>query len=63
MTSFSIKEDGMKILSSSFEKILADLFGKYYPIFQEAMVYVQDLSAKAAAKKATAPEKVEEVII
>ena len=61
MTSFSIKEDGMKILSSSFEKILADLFGKYYPIFQEAMVYVQDLSAKAAAKKATAPEKVEEV--
>ena len=61
ITSFSIKEDGMKILSSSFEKILADLFGKYYPMFQEAMVYVQDLSAKSAAKKAAAPEKVEEV--
>lgn len=61
ITSFSIKEDGMNILSSSFEKILADLFGKYYPMFQEAMVYVQDLSAKSAAKKAADPEKVEEV--
>ena len=54
ITSFSIKEDGMEILSSSFEKIIADLFGQYYPMFQEVMVYVQDISAKNAAKQADA---------
>ena len=52
ITSFSIKEDGMNILTTSFEKIIADLFGQYYPLFQEIMGYVQDLSAKSAEKKA-----------
>lgn len=51
IASFSIKEDGMNILTTSFEKILADLFGQYYPMVQELMVYVQDLSAKSAAKE------------
>ncbi|MBR5580956.1 MAG: TIGR03545 family protein [Treponema sp.] len=57
ITSFSIKDDGMNMLTASFEKIVADLFGKYYPVFQEALVYVQDLSAKSAAKKAAEAEK------
>ena len=60
IASFSIKEDGMNILSSSFEKILADLFGQYYPMFQEVMVYARDLSAKAAAEKTEEPAQVEE---
>lgn len=57
ITSFSIKDDGMNMLTASFEKIIADLFGKYYPVFQEAMGYVQDLSAKSAEKKALEAEK------
>ena len=57
ITSFSIKDDGMNMLTASFEKIIADLFGKYYPVFQEAMGYVQDLSAKSAEKKALESEK------
>lgn len=57
ITSFSIKDDGMNMLTASFEKIVADLFGKYYPVFQEALVYVQELSAKSAAKKAAEAEK------
>lgn len=57
ITSFSIKDDGMNMLTASFEKIIADLFGKYYPVFQEALVYVQDLSAKSAEKKALEAEK------
>ncbi|MBO7174769.1 MAG: TIGR03545 family protein [Spirochaetaceae bacterium] len=57
ITSFSIKDDGMNMLTASFEKIIADLFGKYYPTFQEVLVYVQDLSAKSAAKKATEAER------
>ncbi len=52
IASFSLKEDGMAILTTSFEKILADQFGRYYPTFQELLVLAQDLSAKAAAKKA-----------
>lgn len=62
ITSFSIKDEGMNMLTSSFEKIVADLFGKYYPVFQEALVYVQDLSAKSAAKKAAEAEKEKTVI-
>ena len=57
ITSFSIKDDGMNMLTASFEKIIADLFGKYYPVFQEAMGYVQDLSAKSTEKKALEAEK------
>lgn len=60
IASFSIKEDGMNILTTSFEKILADLFGQYYPMVQELMVYVQDLSAKSAAKGQETVEVVEE---
>ncbi len=52
IASFSLKEDGMAILTTSFEKILADQFGRYYPAFQELLVMAQDLSAKSAAKKA-----------
>ena len=60
IASFSIKEDGMNILTTSFEKILADLFGQYYPMVQELMVYVQDLSAKSAAKEQETVAVVEE---
>ncbi len=52
IASFSLKEDGMAILTSSFEKILADQFGRYYPTFQELLVLARDLAAKSAAKKA-----------
>ena len=62
ITSFSIKDDGMNMLTASFERIIADLFGKYYPVFQEALVYVQELSAKSAAKKAAEAEKERTVI-
>ena len=60
IASFSIKEDGMNLLTTSFEKILADLFGQYYPLVQELMVYVQDLSAKSAAKDSETVAVVEE---
>ena len=62
ITSFSIKDDGMNMLTASFEKIIADLFGKYYPAFQEVLVYVQDLSAKSAAKKEAEAEKESEKV-
>ena len=60
IASFSIKEDGMNLLTTSFEKILADLFGQYYPLVQELMVYVQDLSSKSAAKDSETVAVVEE---
>ncbi|MBO5137340.1 MAG: TIGR03545 family protein [Spirochaetaceae bacterium] len=56
ITNFSIKDDGLDILSSSFSTVIANLFGKYYPMFQEVVALVKEYSAK----KAELPIEVEE---
>lgn len=44
ITSFSIKEDGMDIITDAFDTIVADLLGNYYPLFEQIIGYVDKLN-------------------
>jgi len=65
--SFSLKEDGVNILTNSLNKVIADLLGKYYPTFQKIVSYAQNVSFKTTElnqnKKKSEKEKKEKVEI
>lgn len=60
ITSFSIKEDGMNIISSAFNTIVTDLLGEYYPMIQMGIAYANEISAMAAKYMPPPKEKKEE---
>lgn len=56
ITSFSIKEDGMNIITDAFKTIVADLLGNYYPMFEQVISYIDKLNIE---KKASETKKEE----
>ena len=44
IASFSIKEDGLQFITSTFNNVLADLLGKYYPMLQDGIAYASKFS-------------------
>lgn len=63
IASFSIKEDGMQFITSSFNTVISDLLGKYYPMLQEGIAYTNKISntVKEYIPESSKEKKVKEV--
>lgn len=56
ITSFTI-QDGQDFLTGAFDTVIASLLGKYYPVFQQVLGYIQEYASNAKDKPAQPEEK------